>query len=144
MTSSRAESSVPDEGSGLVEYTFGTLVLLLPLLYLTLALAELQAGLYAADAAASAVSRELSARPGADPVRTETMAGLAMQDFGLEPGQATIAWECEGPCETGGSLITVQVTTEVVLPGVPWFLADAGVGTIALSASHADVVAPQD
>ncbi|GAB3064331.1 hypothetical protein [Sediminivirga luteola] len=144
MTSSRAGSPVPDEGSGLVEYTFGTLVLLLPLLYLTLALAELQAGLYAADAAASAVSRELSTRPGADPARTETMTGLAMQDFGLEPDQATIAWECEGPCEAGGSLITVQVTTEVVLPGVPWFLADAGVGIIALSASHADVVAPQD
>lgn len=120
-----------DDGAATVEFVALTLVLLLPVLYLVVALSRVQAGAYAAEAAAYAAARGavvagLGALDAGQPrpvaiAGAEATAGAAAVvvagDFGID--DVAIELACDGVCLAPGSAVTVMSNVTVPLPGVP-------------------------
>jgi Flp pilus assembly protein TadG len=129
-----------DEGSATLEFIALTLLLLVPLLYLVVAVGRVQAGTFAAqasarDAARGAVVEGVAAvedgKSAADArAAAERFAraanDVALADFGLGPSTSTIALACTAdPCFAPGSEVTAHVAVSVPLPGMPAFLRGA-------------------
>lgn len=131
-----------DEGSVLVEYTFATVILLLPLVYLALTLAEIQAASMAAVNTATVVAKDAARDPGISPGEAAGIADLTMSDFGIT-GERSVRVICEGACDEAGSLVTAHVSITVDLPGLPEFLRTGFVDGVPVRASHAEVIAEQ-
>ncbi len=120
-----------DEGSALVEFLGVTVLIMIPLVYLILALAQVQAGMYAAEAAsrtaarAAAVAGEQALEGGASRedawgealTHGRASVNLTAEDFGTSG--AVLALSCAGECLEPGTDIVAEVTATVELPGVP-------------------------
>lgn len=109
-----------ERGSATVEFLGGTLVLLIPLVYLVLTLVQLQAGTFAATAAARDAARLLATT---DPATSQRLAQTAVEltfaDFGIEvDGGGALQVTCERRCESGESAL-VRVAASVALPFLP-------------------------
>ncbi|WP_430867416.1 pilus assembly protein [Demequina aurantiaca] len=145
-----------DDGSATLEFIALTLVLLIPLVYLVIAVGRIQAGTFAAqasarDAARGAVVQGVAALEGgasdADAqVAAESFAraasDVALADFGLGTATNTVELACSDfPCFAPGSEVIAQVTVSVPLPGVPAFLNGAIPLAVTVSADSASPVA---
>lgn len=112
-----------DRGSAVVELVAVGLVLLLPLVHLVVVIARVQAGSFAVDAGARAAARALAAAP--DPATGDAHARaavlLALRDQGFDDAAAAaVDVRCQSaPCAQPGTRVTVVVTHQVLLPGVP-------------------------
>ena len=133
-----------DRGSAVVELVAVGLVLLLPLVHLVVVVARLQAASFAVDAGARAAARAVAAAP--DPATGGAHARaavlLALRDQGFDDAAAAaVQVGCESdPCAAPGTRVTVTVTHEVLLPGVP-ALVDAALPTrVAVTGESAAVV----
>lgn len=127
-----------DDGSAIVEFLGMSLLLLVPLLYLVVALSRIQAGAYGAEFAARESSRgavvagvqslergtSLDQAVAAAGQRANTVATLAVEDFGFDPDRsARVTLGCNPqPCLAPGSDIVTTVEVTVDLPGVPGFV----------------------
>ncbi len=136
-----AERPLGDSGGAMVELLALTLVLLVPLIYLVVTLGLIQAAAYAAEGAANDAARTsvlagvevleeggtyTAARAAAD-ARAQAVVPVAIGDFGISPDQADLQMACSAdPCLAPGSDVTARVGIRVPLPGVPGFVADAG------------------
>lgn len=112
----------PDDGSALVEFVGLVLLLLVPLVYLVLVVGRLQAGSFAAEAAALDAARVFVASdgPAAAPSRALAAAGVALADQGFDDDPAdAVAIACSTGCLEPGSEVTVDVVVRVPLPFVP-------------------------
>jgi len=122
VTDRRGES-----GTAIVEVTWLTLLLLVPLVYLLLSVFELQRVAFGADAATRAAGRAYVLAP--DQVRAQQRAAhaaaVAMRDQGVEIGPDALRVSCAptpASCLQPGSVVTVSLQTQVRLPLVPdWF-----------------------
>lgn len=121
MTRSRARGEV---GTALVEVTWLSLILMVPLLYIVLAVFEVQRSAFAVSAAARAAGRAYSIAPseaaGAD--RARAAAAVALADQRLDGANSTLVVSCTpepGNCLAPGSVIRVDVSYPVALPLVP-------------------------
>ena len=115
-----------DRGSAVVEFvSLGTLMLI-PLVYLILTLARLQAASFAADGAAREAARAFTAAPDEATGRARALAavrfGLRDQGFDQDPELALQVTCSAAPCLTPGATVAVRVSVEVVLPGIPGFV----------------------
>ncbi|WP_062525330.1 hypothetical protein [Demequina rhizosphaerae] len=124
-----------DRGAATVELVALTLVLLLPIVYLVVAVSRVQAGAYAAEAAAYSAARgavvagldALDSGADAEAALTSARAtadaavAIAAEDFGLASG-ARVELGCEGACLAAGTTVTASVAVDVPLPGVPALL----------------------
>ena len=123
----RAPWSAGDEGSAVVEFLGVTLVLLVPVVYLVLVLAQIQAAAFAVDGAAREAARAFVTSE-VDPAdRAVAAVALAFEDQGLDPTDApdALSLTCSDPgCSTPGSTVTAEVALDVTLIGVPSFVAD--------------------
>ncbi|TDO51460.1 putative Flp pilus-assembly TadE/G-like protein [Kribbella sp. VKM Ac-2527] len=131
-----------ERGSAVVEFSWLALLLLVPLIYVMLGVFDVQRASYGATAATRAAGRAFIIVP--DGVSEEDArsrafeaARLAMKDQGLElePGQLKIT--CSPACLEPGSIVTVELDTEVPLPLIP----DALGGerpAVQVSASHTE------
>lgn len=130
-----------DSGTAVIEFIFASIVLLIPVVYLMLAISQLQAASYATTSTAISASR-IAARD-ADPSehRAHQVADMHFTDFGLNDVPITIDYSCAGPCGQAGSLVTAQVETTVSLPGIPLLFGTDNSPHITLRAHHTDVVA---
>ncbi|WP_062287973.1 hypothetical protein [Demequina phytophila] len=120
-----------EDGAATVELVALTLVLLVPLLYLVVAVSRVQAGAYAAEAAAYSAARAAvvtgldSLDAGATPeealaesrAAADAAAAVAAEDFGI--GTAAVELGCDGACLAAGSTVIARVELHVPLPGVP-------------------------
>lgn len=121
-----------DEGSATVEFVALSLLLLIPLVYLVLSFAQIQAGAFAAESAAAAAARAAvvdgvaeyeagSTRAHAMSVatgRAHAVAATALENFGLESKSATVELACDAQCLEPGSNISARVSISVPLPGM--------------------------
>ncbi|MEU4195061.1 hypothetical protein AB0E69_24385 [Kribbella sp. NPDC026611] len=131
-----------ERGSAVVEFSWLAILLMVPLVYVMLAVFDVQRASYGATAATRAAGRAFIIVPDGvseDEARARAFAAaqLAMQDQGLplSPGQLSIT--CNPACLQPGSTVTVTLDTEVRLPLIP----DALGGeppAIHLSASHTE------
>jgi len=130
-----------DSGTAVVEFIFAAVVLLIPVVYLMLALSQLQAASYATTSAAVSASRIAARDANPSEQRAEDVAAMHFADFGLRDVPISIAYSCSGPCGQAGSLVTATVETKVPLPGIPLLFGSANSPHITMRASHTDVVA---
>lgn len=118
------DEGVTDSGEATIEFIGVTLLLLVPLIYVVIALASVQGALFAAEAASREAARVLAADPTAMGV-ARTQAALAFEDFGL--GEPEVDAGCVPlACTQAGSVVTVRVATTVPLPLVPGWAGQRG------------------
>lgn len=127
-----------DRGSALVELTWLGLLLLVPLLWIVLAVFEVQRGALAVSSAARAAGRAfaLAESDPAGSARAHVAAAQVLADQGVEE-PFVVSVTCTPlphQCHTGTSIITVTVSSGVDLPA--FGLLGDGAPRFALDASH--------
>lgn len=112
-----------DEGSAALEFVTVGMILLLPLIYLVLVVAAVQAGTLAAEGAARQAARVFvqSDDPGSAAAAAETAVAFAMSDHGIRQA-AVIGVTCRprpAACLTRRGFVTVTIDLTVPLPFAP-------------------------
>lgn len=132
-----------ESGRAIVEFVFLGTLLLVPLVYLIMTLAQVQAAAYGATAAAreagrafTTASTELQGMP-----RARAAAQVAFTDFGFTDQEASVVIVCDGsPCLRPDARVTATSTIQVRLPFVPAFVGEVIPTTIPVSVTHVATV----
>ena len=131
-----------ERGSAVVEFVVLAVLMLIPLTYLVLTMARLQAGSFAVSQAAREAGRAFVTSPAGESstVRAEMAARIAFLDHSFEDsGRLVIA--CDGsPCLRPDGRVETTATVAVPLPLVPSFVRDVVPLSVAVSASHLSTV----
>ena len=132
-----------DRGSMLIEVLFLMILLMLPLFYLVGTLGRLQAGAYAASAAAREAGRAYVTADieAAAPARGAAAADLVFGAHGFDAGEGSVSVSCRStPCLTPGAQIEVTSEVLVDLPLIPDFLAGAVPTSVSMTSLHIESV----
>lgn len=162
MSRGRAARGLRDDrGSAVVEFVGVALVLLVPLVYLVVAVGQVEAATFAAEGAAREAARAFVASDDAADAAPRALAAarVALADGGLadqgpaDQGPAddsaagspdglagAVSIGCSDVCLTPGSDVTVEVRLRVPLPFVPSFLRRAVPLAIPVVAARTAVV----
>lgn len=127
-----------DGGSAVIEFSWLAILLLVPLVYLVLCLARLQAGSYAVTQAARESARAFVTAEDDEGarVRSRAAADIAFADQGFG-GQGRLDLACTAtPCLSPGASVTTRAAVAVPLPLAPAFLADVVPLQIPVSATQ--------
>ena len=114
-----------ERGDASVEFLGILVVLVIPVLYIVLAVGQVSAGAMAVDAGAREAARILAEDPDREADASHAVA-LIVEDFGID-AQADVVPSCVG-CEGDGGVVDVRVSVRVPLPFMPAWLGRAGVG----------------
>ncbi|WP_251038995.1 hypothetical protein [Agromyces sp. ISL-38] len=132
-----------ERGSASLEFLTVGIILLVPLVYLVLAVAAIQGGALAVEGAARQAARvavQASAEGAAD-AAVERAVRVTLADYGVDADAASVTIECSATdCLEPGSRIRVSVAARVSLPLVPDFLSLDAVGSVPLEASATQTV----
>ncbi|MFJ2618142.1 hypothetical protein [Glutamicibacter sp. NPDC087344] len=111
-----------ERGSAIVEFIFASTILLIPMIYLVLAAAALEAGSYAVVSAADQAAKvfALAQNPAQAHSNAQAVAERAMANFGFSGAHTSIS--CDAQCLSPGSVVTVTVSLDVPLPVVSDYL----------------------
>lgn len=142
MTADRTGRRRAEEaGSAVIEFIVLAVVLLIPTVYLILAVARLQAASYAVATAAREAGRVYVTAPtGSSPqARAETAAGLAFADHGLNGGRISIRCAAD-PCLTPEARVDIDAEVDVPLPLVPAVVADVIPASVRIGGSYGSTV----
>ena len=129
-------------GSAIVEFVFLAVLMLVPLFYLVMVLARLQAGAYAVSAASREAGRAYVTAQVSDqaPARAHSAAGLAFADQGFQ-SEGSLQIGCDGtPCMRPEGRVQITATLSVPMPLVPAFFAAIVPLQIPVSATHVATV----
>lgn len=132
-----------DRGSAALEFILVGLLLLVPLVYLVVALGQIQGQSLGAEAAARHIARAVSIATDADDAQNRADAVLAAvtDEYGLEGVDLSIACTPAGAaCPRAGATLHVTVRTTVTLPLVPPVLGLEQVAAIPIEATAAHKV----
>jgi Flp pilus assembly protein TadG len=120
----RARASRGEHGNAVLEVTWLAILLLVPLVYLLLAVFSVQRAAFGVNAATRAAARAYTLAPdereGA--ARARAAAEVALEDQGLHLSQTTMSTTCDpepGNCLSPGSVVHVHLACRVKLPLVP-------------------------
>ncbi len=132
-----------EAGSAIVEFVVVGVLLVLPVFYLVIALARLQAGAFAVTAAAREAGRTFVTAPSRAQAgtRAQAAARMAYEDAGFG-SQGGVLLACgQDPCLQRGGRVTAVADLTVRLPLVPDFIASVVPASVHLSARHVSTVA---
>lgn len=113
-----------DCGSAALEFITVGVILLVPLVYLIVALGSIQEHMLGAEAAARHLARVIALAPDAETAAEHgdrVVENIADQ-YGIERGSLEVSVTCAprtAACPAPGALVTVVVATRVPLPLVP-------------------------
>lgn len=127
-----------DGGSAVIEFSWLAILLLVPLVYLVLCLARLQAGSYAVTQAARESARAFVTAEDdvAAHARSDAAADIAFADQGFG-AQGELVLSCtDSPCLSPGASVTARAAVSVPLPLAPAFLGDVVQMEIPVSATQ--------
>lgn len=130
-----------ERGSALIEMTWLSLLLLVPLVYVLVAVFVVQSGSYGVSGAARAAARAYAQAPdeASAPARARAAMAVALADHDLEATDAAMQVSCRpapGNCLAPGSVITVSVRHQVDLPLTPSALGSQA-PSVRVEAEHA-------
>ena len=113
-----------EEGSASLEFITAGMLLLLPLVYLVLTLASIQAGAFAVEGAARQAARVYvqSASVGEANAAASRAIEFALADYGLDADDVSVTVACTpdpASCLTRRGFVTIRVSTTIALPLVP-------------------------
>lgn len=133
-----------DGGSAVVEFVTVGVLMLVPVVYLVVAVAGVQAAAFATEsgareAARVIVSSEDETESGA---RALAAVGWALRDQGIDtdPADAVRVTCAADPCLTPGADVSVTVSVQVPLPAVPAGVSRVVPLSVPVSATHTQVV----
>lgn len=134
-----------DDGSAVVEFLGVALLLLVPIIYLVLVMARLQAASFAAEGAAREAARSFATAPTVDDAnrRAVISVDLALDDQGfddVDPERALSVACSSIPCLEPGSDVEARVAFDVELPFVPDFVQGVVPLAVPVSARHVSPV----
>ena len=117
-------SGTDDEGSAALEFIAVGVILLIPLVYLVIALGSIQEQTLGAEAAARQVARVVAKAPDAVTATERSDAVLAgiIDEYGLDEDAVDLTLACTPSaveCPSAGATIIITVATRVRLPLVP-------------------------
>ena len=125
-------------GTALVEVTWLGILLLLPMVWIVLAVSEVQQGSFGVTAAARSAGRAFALAPddATGRQRAEAAAAVALADQDIDASDWSITVTCppRPDCHVGGAVVSVRVETQVDLPFVPDLL--GGAASFGLDAEH--------
>ncbi|WP_418277518.1 pilus assembly protein [Isoptericola jiangsuensis] len=117
------DAADPEEGSALLEFLAGSVLFLVPLVYLVVAVGQVQAAAFAVEGAARESARAVVTADSSDEgvERAAAATLLALEDQGFEAdAEDVLDLACShDPCLTPGATVGVTVRYEVPLPLVP-------------------------
>lgn len=132
-----------ERGSASLEFLTVGILLLVPLVYLVLALAAIQAGALGVEGAARQAARvavAAAAGAGSDAAVARAVQ-VALADYGIDAAAASVTVRCDrADCNEAGARVSVSVAALVELPLVPDFLALSAVGSVPVEASATQTV----
>lgn len=116
-----------DRGSASLEFITAGMILLVPIVYLVLALSAVQAAALGVDGAARQATRVFVQADSVAEARTAAARAIevTLADYGLDAGAATIEFACRprpAACLTRRGYVTVSIRVIVPLPLAPPFL----------------------
>jgi hypothetical protein len=134
-----------EQGSAALEFITAGLLLLIPLVYLILAMAALQGGALSVEGASRQAARVFVQAPTAasGSARATTAVDFALDDFGIKHGSAKVTITCRPKptkCLTRRGFVTVRVIVSVPLPLVPSALSVSTPLSIPMSATSTEQV----
>lgn len=122
-----------ERGSASLEFLTVGMILLVPLVYLVLAMASIQAAALGVEGAARQAARvAVLQADDASAASVERTVRVVLADYGVDAGAASVAVDCSAACDEPGARITVRVSAAVALPLVPQSLAASSIGTVRL------------
>jgi len=129
-----------EHGSAIVEFVWLAILLLVPLLYIVLAVFDTQRASYAASAAARSATRAFvtSSDQASAYARATAAARLAFVDQGIDGRGFTLSITCRPDphqCLTPGSVVAAEVHATADLPLMPTALGD-NTPHISIAATH--------
>ena len=138
----RSSTADAERGSAVVEFAVLVPVLLLPLVYLLLAVFAIQDASYGVTAAAREAGRAfVTTPPGDDPyARAAAAAGIALGDHRLALGSGGLTVTCTPEACLPGAVAQVRLATTVTLPLVPRSILGRHPAAITVTAAHREVV----
>jgi len=110
-----------ERGSALVEVVWLAILLLVPLVYVVLAVFEVQRSAFAATAASRAAARAYVLAPSVPEAEQRARAAgqVALADQHVDPAGTRLTITCGGTCLAPGSVVHVVVSGQVALPLMP-------------------------
>ena len=145
--SSRWSDRIPawfrdDAGSAALEFIVAGLVLLVPLVYLVVALGMIQGHALGAETAARHAARAVSTAsgPAAADARMRAVVTQVAGEYGVDPERMSADLSCLGPapeCPAAGATVAVTVRVVVPLPLVPPVLGLDRVAAVPVEAAAA-------
>lgn len=120
-------SARDDEGSAALEFIAVGVILLVPLIYLVIALGAIQEQTLGAEAAARHMARVIARAPDAvaATARADAVLTGVVDEYGLDADAVDVSLSCTPSgveCPSAGATVLVTVTTRVRLPLVPELL----------------------
>lgn len=137
-----ARRGTADAGSAVVEFVFLAVLMMIPVCYLVMVMARVQAGAYAVSAASREAVRAYVTSPTTSGAaqRADAAAGLAFTDQGFS-GQGQVQLQCDGePCLRPEGRVGATATVGVPLPFVPALLQGVLPTEVPVTATHSEVV----
>ena len=129
-----------DDGNALVEFTYLSVLLMVPLIYVLVTVFQVQRAAFGVTEAARQAGRAYVTTTTGDPVaRAQVAADLAMRDQIPDVGPASVSYPRGTPGLVPGQTVTVVVAHDVTLP-ILGGLFGAVQPTIPVRASHVQVV----
>lgn len=138
-----------DAGTAIIEFVFVAVIVMVPLIYLIVAVASVQRSELAVSQAAREAGRAFATAdgPGEAMTRARVALHIALQDEGL-PDDAELRFvSAAGSCTSApavsptlapGAQFTVCVTRHAGIPAVPRFLTGKGITTVGSYIVHID------
>ena len=113
-----------DEGSAALEFILVGLVLLVPIVYLIVALGLIQGQSLGVETGARQLARTIAESPDAATAdaRGKRVLDAIVAEYGLDPGAVSVSIDCDRSspeCPAAGAMLSVTVRTSVPLPLVP-------------------------
>lgn len=133
------------DGSAALEFIAVGVVLLVPLVYLVVALGMIQGQALGAEAGARHVARAVATAPDAAIAadRADAVLRSVVEEYGMDAGAVDLALDCHpaaASCPSAGSTLVVTVRAAVTLPLVPPVLGLERIASVPVEASAAQKV----
>jgi len=119
-----SQTAHDERGSASLEFVTAGLVLLVPIVYLVIAMSAIQGAALAVEGASRQAARVFveSATPTEAEAAAERAVQFALADYGVDPDGVAVQISCSprpSECLTRRGFVTVVVTSRAVLPLVP-------------------------
>lgn len=133
-----------ESGSASLEFLTSGLILLVPLVYLVVALSAIQGGALAVEGAARHAARVYVQSSDVEEAgaRVARAVEFGLADYGIDAADASVRIDCESAsgCLTRQARVTVTVGVRVALPLVPDVLSLQDVASVPVRASATQTV----